>query len=252
MFKKILRNFNLVKVNYQGRETFAIGGVIIAFSSLLLFFVYPYFINRPGLMIEQLLYLLVLVAALGFLDDIAGSKEQQGFRGHFASFLSGCISTGFLKAIFSLFTIILVILANGISSYPLFFLDLGILLLMTNFLNLLDLRPARAIKFFLIVSLLPVIILPGLSLYFIPVYMVIILYLPFELNSILMLGDTGANYLGALLGFSITFINNNFLKSLILIFLLMLTVISEKYSFTQFIERNKVLRYIDLLGREAE
>jgi len=64
-----------------------------------------------------------------------------------------------------------------------------------------------------------------------------------------MMGDTGSNVLGLTLGFIAIFTLSTPVKVGLLIFLLGFHVFTEKYSLTKIIEKNKVLTYIDMMGR---
>ncbi|MFW6281885.1 MAG: glycosyl transferase family 4, partial [bacterium] len=261
MFKEILKRNNLIKKNYLDKEIPVLGGLYIVIFSIVLwifFFNHGSFINNhnntamldynpdKSFVFNSMIYLFIIITAVGFLDDLAGSKNQQGFKGHFKSLFSGEITTGFIKAFVSFLLVFLVLFSYGFQSYFRLFLNLGIIILMTNFINLLDLRPARSIKFFLLFSFILILFLPLLS-YFFPVYLVLFFYLPFELKARVMLGDTGANFLGIVLGFPLIFINNLLLEVIILFFLILLTIISEKYSFSTIIKNNKYLNYLDEL-----
>ncbi|MEJ6950124.1 UDP-N-acetylmuramyl pentapeptide phosphotransferase [Natronospora cellulosivora (SeqCode)] len=249
MYKKILKKYGLIKENYQNKEIAVVGGLIISLFAFIFWWLFSQYLRYEFSLDHQIFYMFTLIAALGFLDDIAGSKEKQGFKGHFQSFLEGNITTGFLKASISLITVFLVFYSYQLNSIFELFINIGIILLMTNFLNLLDLRPARAIKFFFLISLLVLLFMPITSLYFLPIYLVIIIYLPLELKNKLMLGDMGANFLGAVLGFSIVLFENIALKFFILLILVILTLISEKLSISKLISSNTVLNYIDQIGR---
>ena len=120
---------------------------------------------------------------------------------------------------------------------------------MTNFINLLDLRPGRAIKFFILFSLLLITMLPFIWIYFLPIFGLIIPYTYYELKGKVMLGDTGANVLGVILGYCFTLWPSLIGKLILLVSLLILTMISEKYSFTEYIAKVKFLDWLDRLGR---
>ncbi|MFW5992083.1 MAG: glycosyl transferase family 4, partial [Halanaerobiaceae bacterium] len=118
------------------------------------------------------------------------------------------------------------------------------------FLNLLDLRPGRSIKFFLFFVSVLLIINPGFYLYFIPILLITLFYLPGELDERIMLGDCGANSLGAILGFGFAAIDFTGIKIILLLLLSFLTILSEFISFSQAIKNNKVLYRLDRLGRK--
>ena len=117
-------------------------------------------------------------------------------------------------------------------------------------MNLLDLRPGRAIKVYILImvgifitltgyiKLLPLLILPNVLAYF-----------NYDLKAKAMMGDTGSNVLGISIG--ILFVMGYSLKVRIawLVFLVFIHILTEKYSLTKIIENNKVLNYIDKLGR---
>jgi hypothetical protein len=89
-------------------------------------------------------------------------------------------------------------------------------------------------------EILPVIILDIAAL----------LYIGYDLGEICMLGDTGANILGITLGYySALFVGFNG-KLTVLALLVFLNLIAERVSITSLINRNKVLSYLDSLGRE--
>lgn len=243
----LLNNFyvktNLLKNNYRGEPVLVIGGIIYSIS-LLFYWLFLFFISSiTGL--DSLIFLVVIIASVSLLDDMIGSKEQQGFKGHFNSLLTGRLTTGGLKAIVALAAVLLVLLEDD-------FFDLlinsGIILLSTNFFNLLDLRPGRSIKYFILVSVLVLIIYPELYIYYFPVYFISIFYLPYEMKASVMLGDTGANVLGTVLAYGL--IQTSFrLRLIFVIILLLLNLLSEKYSFTEYITTNHFLKWFDDLGR---
>ncbi|MDQ1655487.1 MAG: hypothetical protein QOD41_570, partial [Cryptosporangiaceae bacterium] len=75
--------------------------------------------------------------------------------------------------------------------------------------------------------------------------------LPEDLGERTMLGDSGANALGALLGVGIAASTGTRGRAAVLLVLAGLTAASEKVSFTKVIERTPVLREFDGLGRRA-
>jgi UDP-N-acetylmuramyl pentapeptide phosphotransferase/UDP-N-acetylglucosamine-1-phosphate transferase len=121
-----------------------------------------------------------------------------------------------------------------------------------NLVNLLDLRPGRAIKAGLLagaplvagtgagggVAAGAVGAAAGL--------------LPADLDEQIMLGDAGANALGALLGTALAARTGTVGRAALLAGIAALTAASEKVSFTQVIDRTPVLRDLDALGRRAD
>jgi hypothetical protein len=165
------------------------------------------------------------VAALGFADDLWSGAER-GFRAH----LGRGRTTGVLK----LLGIPLVgLLATRRLS--------GALLvgLAANFLNQLDTRPGRALKAYLLAA-------PFAGA---PVGAAVMLA-PYDLREMSMLGDAGANALGAMLGLnSVSKLTGRGGWSAIGV-LAGLTLLGETRSLGELIERTPVLCELDALGRQ--
>ena len=114
-------------------------------------------------------------------------------------------------------------------------------------MNLLDLRPGRAIKAGLLVGA-PLAVGSGMAAGTVGAAAGL---LPADLDERIMLGDAGANALGALLGTALTARTGRLGRALLLAGVVGLTAASEKVSFTQVIARTPVLRELDELGRRA-
>src|SRR6476646_10472039 len=141
------------------------------------------------------------VAFLGLLDDVLGHEGHRGWRGHGAAMLGGGVSTGVLKAAGSL-GFALFALSDRFHSDWRWLLATAVLVLSTNLFNLLDLRPGRTCKVFVLFGLAstngawtlkPLV---ALGLYS---RRVLVLGL-YDLRERALLGDTGANLIGALAG----------------------------------------------------
>ena len=65
-----------------------------------------------------------------------------------------------------------------------------------------------------------------------------------------MLGDAGSNFFGVITGFGFSRWGNVTGKIILCSFLLLLTFISEKYSFSKYIEKNSFFHWIDKLGQK--
>jgi hypothetical protein len=64
-----------------------------------------------------------------------------------------------------------------------------------------------------------------------------------------MLGDTGANILGITLGYYSSLLLGINAKLMLLFLLLIMNIMSERLSITELINRNRVLSYLDSIGR---
>lgn len=118
-----------------------------------------------------------------------------------------------------------------------------------NLANLLDLRPGRALK----VALLLGIPLSASRSAAEPAGAAVgaaLVLLPVDLRAEGMLGDTGANAVGALLGLAVTRAAGPRARVAVLAGLVALTLVSERVSFTRVIESTPVLRGLDAWGRQ--
>lgn len=186
--------------------------------------------------------------AAGLYDDLAGSTTSKGLRGHLSALARGEVTTGTVK--------IGVLGAAGVGAAALVS-DNAIDALVggaavaghANLVNLFDLRPGRAIK----VSLLHApLVLGGRAA---PVAAAGLgaatAVLPGDLGERTMLGDAGANALGAVLGLALVAREGRLARLAHLAIVSGLTLASEKISFTAVIARTPVLRELDELGRDT-
>ncbi len=237
----------LIKFNYKDQLVFTGAGIILVFFivfSWLMFIIADF---GKTIITGKLIFLVTITGSVGFIDDLVGRKDYQGFKGHFTQLLSGRLTTGVFKAIVSFVAVLLVI--NWEQSLFKLMVDTGLILLMTNFFNLLDVRPGRTLKLFFLISLILIIGMSVYRIYLLVIYFFLMLYLPFELQEKVMLGDCGANMLGVVIGFILSKWQFVIGKTLVLFLLLILTFFSERYSFSKYIGRNRILNWIDHLGR---
>lgn len=125
-------------------------------------------------------------------------------------------------------------------------LGAGVIAGSANLLNLLDLRPGRALKVGLLTG--SPLVAAGGGLAAGPVGAAAAL-LPEDLGERTMLGDCGANALGAVLGTALVTRTGPAGRVVALAAIAGLTAASERVSFTQVIAGNRVLRRLDELGR---
>ncbi|MDI9475874.1 MAG: glycosyltransferase [Natronincolaceae bacterium] len=251
--RNMLLSSNITGENYKG-HTIPVGmgiafiPVVIINAVILNYF----FRDNPDAQLSLLIFLvgIMTVATAGLIDDLAGSRETLGFKGHIRSLLKGKLTTGGLKAVVGGFISLLV---GSFFSYNIIeiLVNALIIALFTNLINLLDLRPGRAIKGFLLVSVL--FIFTGLSgevkTMLISFIAYAIAYLPQDIKAKSMMGDVGSNALGIILGIVTVVSYAIVIKYIILGLLILIHIITEKYSLTKIIEKNPVLDYFDKLGR---
>ena len=191
--------------------------------------------------------------ALGAYDDLYGTTSSKGFKGHLTALAGGEVTSGAVK--------ILGIGATGlaaaalVSQGPADTLVNGVTIAgAANLANLFDLRPGRAIKVGLLTGgpLLVAAALRGApvsaALAAVPLGAAAAL-LPEDLGEQAMLGDAGANALGALLGLAAVTTLSRPGRLVLLGTVAALTAASEKISFTKVIAGSPALHRLDMLGR---
>ncbi|HKY23759.1 MAG TPA: glycosyltransferase [Gaiella sp.] len=168
------------------------------------------------------------VAAIGLADDLWSGPER-GFRAH----LRAGATTGTLKLI----------------AIPLWALwktrspsGAVLVALSANAVNQLDTRPGRALKAFLLGSLL----LGGRPR---GAFAVAVLLAPYDHREMTMLGDAGSNALGAVLGLESVRRLTGLRRMSAIVALAAVTLAGERRSLGALIESTPVLRDLDALGR---
>ena len=183
-------------------------------------------------------------AAFGAYDDLAGSGDRRGFRGHLGALRHGEVTTGAVKlGGIGATGIISAALAGGSPADVI--LNAGLVAGGANLLNLFDLRPGRAIK----VAAASGVLLGAAGQVGVAAPMgAALALLPEDLSERAMLGDAGANALGAMLGASAAGLSRP-ARLALLAGIAGLTAASEKISFTKVIARIPALNWLDMLGR---
>jgi UDP-N-acetylmuramyl pentapeptide phosphotransferase/UDP-N-acetylglucosamine-1-phosphate transferase len=205
--------------------------------------------------------------AVGFYDDLVGNRPEQkaakGFAGHLGALREGRVTSGLVK--------IAGVGAAGLAASALLAADprvrahrgrgqggavrrtadvllgAGVIAGMANLLNLLDLRPGRALKAGTLIGA-PLALGHGGGIAAGTLGAGAAL-LPADLGEDIMLGDAGANALGALLGVALAARTGPAGRAVALTVLAALTAASEKVSFTKVIQDTPWLRELDALGR---
>lgn len=188
---------------------------------------------------------------LGLLDDLLGDATERGLRGHVGAALHGRVTTGFVKLGGGI-AVALVISGTINGDRPSrVLIDAALISLAANVGNLLDRAPGRALKWGLL-CYLPIAVVAGtsatgLALATLAGSALVLLW--GDLRERFMIGDTGANALGAALGVGTVLEAPGEIRSLVALVLLALTLLSEVVSFSVIINAVMPLRLFDQLGR---
>lgn len=193
------------------------------------------------------------VALLGVIDDLLAG-DSRGWRGHGRALLRGRFNTGALKAVGSLGLALFALERMTAGDDGELALAVLLVALTTNLFNLLDLRPGRAAKaFVLLAAVLSLAAWDATGLKVLGLFAAPVLVVGFyDLRERAMLGDTGSNLIGGLAGLWMVLTLDVTGQLIALAAVLALTVYGEFRSLTALIERTPLLRQIDSIGRNGQ
>jgi len=249
----------MTRPNYRGQElAFPLGAATAASALVALAPLAPLDALADERLLEpefaRWLTYVVGIAFLGLFDDVLGrgaaGDTARGWRGHARAVASGELSTGAIKALGALALAAFVLARRGEEGAQ-YVADIALLLLATNLLNLFDTGPGRAEKVFALIAaglcigawtVLPLELLG-------PIVAPVAVGAAFTLRERAMLGDTGSNVLGALVGIWILTSLDETARIVALVVILAVTAYGEFRSLGSLIERVPPLRYLDSLGR---
>jgi len=224
--------------------------------------------------------------AFGLVDDLFGGHAVKGFRGHMGALARGRLTTGglkllgigFLSLVAGFSAVRQVVSYRGgwmevVSGLAAWACAALVIALAANLVNLTDLRPGRALKVYSVLATIGVGLAtltvwtggaqdvassPPFLLLWIGCFKLSLLALVlgpvvavwrFDLGERAMLGDAGANAMGALAGFLLAWRSPLWLLAVLAMVFLVLNLASERVSFSNVIEGTAFLRWLDGLGR---
>ncbi len=212
--------------------------------------------SAPGLTVErsEVLFAVFGFGLLGLVDDLLGDGSTRGFRGHVQALFHGEITTGFLKMFGGAGVAVVLVATPGFATGRRLLVDAVLIALAANLGNLLDRAPGRTIKAAAL-AYLPLAILLGdgaVGVAIAPAMGAAFALLPDDLGERLMLGDAGANVIGATLGLGVVLGRGEATRVTALVVLIVANVAAELVSFSAIIDRVAPLRWLDRLGRRAQ
>ena len=227
------------RVNYRDRDVDLLGGPAAAAGCL---------VAAAAAGSPALIGAVGASAALGCYDDLFGVTHARGLRGHFSALGRGELTTGLVK--------MAGLAAAGLVAAPrrsrpvARLADAALISGTANLVNLLDLRPGRALKATALLGAPLAVGGSSGSVAAAGAAATAVALLPGDLAEQHMIGDCGANALGALLGWSVAARGSAPTRALALAGVVGLTLASERISFSAVIERQPVLSAIDGWGRQ--
>jgi UDP-GlcNAc:undecaprenyl-phosphate/decaprenyl-phosphate GlcNAc-1-phosphate transferase len=186
--------------------------------------------------------------AAGLYDDRRGDEPARGFRGHLGAASSGALTGGLVKiAAGGLAGLLATLSAAG----PVHKVEVFLLVPLTaNLFNLFDRAPGRAAKlgWLFLIPLLAFGSEPwGLAAA--GLVGALLAVTPFDVRERGMLGDAGANPLGAVVGLGLALSLPEPWRALSVVAMLALNAIAERVSFSTVIDSSPWLRALDRIGR---
>jgi UDP-N-acetylmuramyl pentapeptide phosphotransferase/UDP-N-acetylglucosamine-1-phosphate transferase len=238
------------RTNYAGRPVTLLGGPALALSATA-----TAALGAPAGTRAAAAVVGGVAGLVGGYDDVAGARPEQsrdkGLAGHLRALREGRVSAGAVKVagiVSAAGVAALLGVGGGRHRGPVdAVLTTGLVAGTANLVNLLDLRPGRAGKAGVLAAA-TTLGGPSGGLVAGPLGATLAV-LPEDLGERVMLGDCGANALGALLGLRLATLPGRASRAGLLGGVVALTLASEKVSFTKVIEATPGLRELDRLGR---
>jgi UDP-GlcNAc:undecaprenyl-phosphate/decaprenyl-phosphate GlcNAc-1-phosphate transferase len=255
---EVLAAPTLQRRNYRDHELATAGGLVIVLAVLVVeagrTALAEFGVGEElsdSLLRSTVLFACFAFAFLGLVDDLVGGEADRGFRGHLRALGQGRLTTGAMKLFGGGVVAIVLAAAPGEVSGRRLLADAALVALAANLGNLLDRAPGRTTKVALLVYV-PIALAAGTSPVGLAVASVVGAaagLLHAELGERLMLGDTGANLLGAVLGLAVVLETSRGVRTAVLLVLVLLNAAAERISFSRVIDATPGLRHLDRLGR---
>ena len=248
----------LARENFRGRRVFTAAGLVLIMAVLVVEAGRSGFGalglgDEPGVNAARplVVYAAFGFGLLGFVDDMLGG-EDRGFRGHLIALAHGRLTSGIAKLLGGAAIALVLAAVPGFVTWQRLVADAVLIALAANLANLLDRAPGRVVKCSL-VAYVPLVIIAGtgpVGVAVAPLMGAAVGVLPEDLRERVMLGDTGANILGGVLGLVVVLECSRTARNGIFIALIVANLVSEFVSFSTVIDRVPPLRWFDRLGRE--
>lgn len=230
--------------NFSGRDVDLLAGPAAAAGALTASF--PAALNgAPGALV-----LVAAGSALGLYDDLLGSEQARGIAGHLRALRAGRVTTGLVKMTgLAAAGVVAASLSRRRRSAVDVAIDAALTSGAANLVNLLDLRPGRALKVLIAVTAPVAFGRDDAAWVAAGTLATAGCLLPADLGERSMLGDCGANGLGAVAGWIVTARAGRAGRCAALAVVVGLTLVSERVSFSSVIQRTPALAAIDAWGR---
>ncbi len=243
----VFRAWAPLVTNFQGRRVRTGYGVYVAAWAIAPAVAAVFTLATPAFLIIVLGF-----AVPGFLDDVLGAHGAGGFGGHLKALMrQRRVTTGLVKAgAGGAGAFVGLALFESCACFPWWDIAAGaaVIALSANFINLLDLRPGRAGWVSAALWAVLLCAATGRDLLFfltVPAFVCLLVLLPADSRGTWIMGDSGSNVLGALLGLTLVLGTPPWTRWVGLAVLLAVHVFAERRSISRTIEATPALRWLD-------
>jgi UDP-N-acetylmuramyl pentapeptide phosphotransferase/UDP-N-acetylglucosamine-1-phosphate transferase len=275
MRRGVLDHPSLLRTNHRGAEIVVGSGLVVIVASVVGTAVQRVMVAALGADAgavssgaSWLMAAATTFGMLGFVDDVLGDAGPKGLRGHLGALRNGTLTTGAVKLFggacaglaLAPGSPIVASLAGGVPEViapgPIAVVETvragAVIALSANLANLFDRAPGRTIKVGLLGGAAVLVAVPTalvVPLCFVLGAMTVLLVV--DLREQAMLGDTGANAIGAVIGVVAVATLDDVGEWTVLVVSFAATLLSERVSFGRVIDSVAPLRWLDRLGRRT-
>jgi UDP-GlcNAc:undecaprenyl-phosphate GlcNAc-1-phosphate transferase len=241
--------------NYLGEQLPAILGLVaIAPGAIVGLFAGLAIVTGQGRSLDAAAWISLggslLVFAAGLMDDLMPSGPR-GLRAHLRAVASGHVTTGILKLVVIAGSSVIVVAAQPVHPGATRLAGVVLLAACANLWNGLDVRPGRALKYFILAA--GAVLVAGVPMRLAPsvlgVLLGAIVALPADLRERAMLGDGGSNLLGFTAGLGLYLVLPAPWVWVAAAVAVTLNVLADTLTLSRLIDTVGPVRWFDRLGR---
>jgi hypothetical protein len=246
-----------VATNYRGRRLRVVLGMATSFAVIVLG-AFAYVVSghwrafgRAGVLGVWFWLAVTIVFLAGWYDDLHPGRGR-GLGGHFGQLRRRRLTPGIVKLVAILIASVGVAVAAPVGALRTV-VGVPVIAGCANLWNLLDVRPGRCVKAFLVAAAAVAPFVARHDPLVIPsAFGAALLVLPIDVRERGMLGDAGSNVLGFLIGLALFLTLPVWGLIAALVLILFLHYVAETTTLSRVIEAIFVLRWFDALGRRRD
>ncbi len=253
-FLKMLAEAGALRENQRNEDIPAAAGIsfpavvipaFLAYAILQRYLAWPVFTSNYVIYIFGMLGM----AMLGFIDDMLGGIDSSSVKQQIAIMIQGGIAASTVRN-FGVIVIGLFVAFFNAEIWWEWLLNALLIVMFTNLMNILETRPGRSVKAYLLFG--AAIALTALGqidfVLIAPLSGAVLACLLYELKTPSMTGYVGASVLGFTLGFWGACGLSLSTRIALLLFLIVMHLFTERYSLADVIANNRLLSRIDETG----